>query len=930
MNTRLFGVALLIVSAISAASARPAYMAPTQSAANTRVAPAQSGQHPAGSPLIFIANAGQVAPDVRYMVQGEKGTLFIANDAIWLTAIDLQQSPASDAKAKPFSNMRPHSMMVTDHLHVSNVKISFVGANPHASIESFGRLPTHVSYFRGDPSAWQSDIPVWQGVRYTNLYPGIDLELSGASGELAARLKAQPGANLAAVRMRIDGADSQMLAGNQIRLRTRTGEIAFPLLQLDSGTTSGALAPSVQGSEIRTPFAASADAQTTDATTQASTDLSFSSFLGGSFDDIAWSIAADSSGATYVTGETFSPDFPTRPGSFDLLCGTDGHCDFNGQGYYRDAFVAKMNPQGSDLVYAAFLGGSGVDIGNDIAVNSAGEAAVTGATYSADFPSFIASAAANQGSSTTGTREVQAFVPSATQGAQPNSSTATDDAFVVKINAAGTQLVYSQIIFGGGSRDAAYDTGYGVAFDGFGSAYVSGSTATNDFNAFVIKLAPNGSLLFGPIFGGSGNDEGFDVAVSDNGSTVYVTGYTESSDFPTTSGAPDQSCGSDGTCDTQNGTSYSDAFIAKFNQFGTRTYGTYVGGNNVENGFGIVADQQGAAYITGVTFSADFPVSNDAYDTTLGGNRDAILAKLSPNGSNLSYATFLGGDNADQGVSLALAGGNNVLVTGWTLSADFPHTFKALQSSIGGGTDAFLALIDLAASKLRYGTFLGGTSNDEGFAVATDAAGGVNITGRTVSGDFPTTDGALDRAYASGFNCGTSQQPNDHPCYDGFIAKIRPTISNAPELVSEVNVPFSLINTAIGTGVIEAPPCDAYESNDDYKHPFTIQAGQSYSAKLCQNDKEDNYIFAISRKAKPRITVDIPQGLRGKVQVWLFDPTNPNNTICGYGDSNPIAQVVVSSCPALAPGQYIVVLYTDDSQQLFDNNSPYTLKVTLA
>jgi len=323
------------------------------------------------------------------------------------------------------------------------------------------------------------------------------------------------------------------------------------------------------------------------------TALAYGTFLGGSDDDWGNGIAVDSSGAAYVTGLTKSSDFPTTPGVFDPT--------HNG----GDAFVVKLNPYGTALAYGTFLGGSDDDWGNGIAVDSSGAAYVTGGTYSSDFPT--------------------------TPGAYDRTyNGGWYDAFVVKLNPYGTALAYSTFL-GGGDRDWGND----IAVDSSGAAYVTGVTYSSDFpttpgafdrtyhgngDAFVVKLNPYGSglqdLAYATFLGGSDDDGGRGIAVDSSGA-AYVTGWTKSSNFPTTQGAYDP---------THNG--YYDAFVVKLNPYGTAlAYATFLGGSDDDWGMSIVVDSSGAAYVTGWTWSPDFPTTPGAFDTTYN-DGDAFVVKL--------------------------------------------------------------------------------------------------------------------------------------------------------------------------------------------------------------------------------------------------------------------------------------------------------------
>jgi hypothetical protein len=388
----------------------------------------------------------------------------------------------------------------------------------------------------------------------------------------------------------------------------------------------------------------------------------------------------DSSGNAYLTGFTESSDFPTTAGAFDTT--------FNGS---TDVFVLKLDPTGASLVYSTFVGGSGHDgelggdhVGGGIAVDAAGAAYVTGLTLSADFP-------------TTG----GAFDTTINSGV----ANFVADAFVTKVNAAGTALVYSTFL--GGSAD---DTGHRVAVDAAGAAYVTGNTDSPDFpttvaafdttisgsrDAFVTKLDPTGtSLVYSTFLGGSSYDEGMGIAVDATGA-AYVAGIAGSTDFPTTAGAFDT---------TFNG-GHGDFFVAKLDPTGTPlVYSTFLGGSGFDGngsifGGGITVDPTGAVYVAASTSSPDFPTTGGAFDTTFnGGGADVFMTKVHPAGTSLAYSTFLGGSDFEEGLNIAVDTLGNAYVTGITHSGDFPTTAGAFDFTFNGFNDVFVAKLATAGS----------------------------------------------------------------------------------------------------------------------------------------------------------------------------------------------------------------------------------------
>jgi len=429
---------------------------------------------------------------------------------------------------------------------------------------------------------------------------------------------------------------------------------------------------------------------------------------------VGYSVAVDDDGAVYVTGKTDSPDFPTTPGAFDTTL----------NGYHVDAFVVKVNPSATGLVYATFLGGSSEDWGYGIAVDDAGAVYVTGDTSSSGFPT--------------------------TPGAFDTTFNGYKDAFVVKVNPSGTELAYASFLGG-----TSYDRGHGIAVDDAGAAYVAGETTSADFpttpgtfdtvyngysDAFVVKVNPSGTgLAYASFLGESSPEWSSSIAVNGAGA-AYVTGETFSSDFPTTPGAFDT---------THNGGV--DAFVVKVNPSATGlAYASFLGGSNCDRGYGIAVDGAGAAYITGETISADFPTTPGAFDTTQENSFDAFVVKVNPSATGLAYASFLGGNSGDRGYGIAVDGVGAAYVIGDTSSSDFPTTPGDFDSTHNGYCDAFVVKVNPSGTELAYASFLGGSNDEYGYGVAVDDAGAAYVTGETTSADFPTTPGDFDTTLNGG------------------------------------------------------------------------------------------------------------------------------------------------------------------------------------
>jgi hypothetical protein len=416
-----------------------------------------------------------------------------------------------------------------------------------------------------------------------------------------------------------------------------------------------------------------------------------------------------------------------------------GHCVGFAVGKYDARRALYIDP----LVFSTYLGGSSSDSGQGIAVDSAGNAYVTGATQSVDFP----------------------VTPGAFRTACNDCG---EDAFVAKLNSAGSALVYSTYLGG-----VVATQGFGIVVDGAGNAHVVGSTSSPVFPvtpgafqttcgdtcgmgyAFVTEINPAGSALIYSTYlgGGEGGNgqQGFGIAVDSVGST-YVTGYTDSTDFPVTTGAFQTTKGAN-----------SDAFVSQLNPTGSAlVYSTYLGGSGGDLAYGIALDSAGNAYVTGFTGSTDFPVTTGAFQTVCGSCygdlANAFLTKLNPAGSALVYSTYLGGSGTEQGLGIVVDGGGSAYVTGYTSSTNFP-TMNPIQPSLNGQQDAFVAMFNPTGSALVYSTYLGGSGDELGWGITLDSGGDAYIAGQTASTDFPVMHPS--QSYGGGQ-------------YDAFVTEISP------------------------------------------------------------------------------------------------------------------------------------------------------------
>jgi hypothetical protein len=644
-------------------------------------------------PLHFEANRGQTHDDVRFLSRGPGYGLYLtAGETVLVLG-------------------RPNPDAV--------VRMSLAGAAPKPRITGLEELPGKANYFIGnDPAKWQTNVPTYAKVQYRDVYPGIDLVYYGNQRQLEYDFVVAPGADPQRIVLDFKGVERlEIDAQGELVMHAAGGALRQhkPVIYQDiDGIRREIAGRYVMKSAHQVGFEVAAY----DKTQQLVIDpvLSYSTYLGGSGLEEGWSIAVDTTGSAYVAGNTESANFPTSAGALDTTLGGSS-----------DIFVTKLNATGTALVYSTYLGGSATEGGAiGIAVDSAGDAYVTGGTFSADFPT----------------------TPGAFQTTLPGGG----DAFVTKLNAAGSALVYSTYLGGTGHEGGVFR----IAVDTLGNAYVVGHTDSTDFPttpgafqtsfagvgaAYVTKLNAAGSALVYSTYLGESSiliggvfKELISIAV-DAAGNAYVAGGTTSNTFPTTALAFQPLFGG----------GLRDAFVTKLDVTGSAlVYSTYLGGSVDDQAWGVAVDTAGNAYVTGFTGSNDFPVSAAAFDTVLDGNIDAFVTKLNAAGSALVYSTYLGGSLDEGGAGIAVNSLGEAYVTGSTSSMNFPVTAGAPQTAFGGGlADTFITKLNAGGSALVYSTYLGGTSNDDGLGIALDTAGNAYAVGTTSSINFPTTPGAF-------------------------------------------------------------------------------------------------------------------------------------------------------------------------------------------
>lgn len=686
--------------------------------------------------LSFELNRGQADSNVKFLARGNGYSL-------WLTPTEAVLALRADRQT-------------TDIL-----RTKLVGANKAARLVGLDGPKAVSHYFLGDdPKSWLANVPTYSRVRCEGVYPGVDLVYYGNQRELEYDFVIAAGVDPKIITMGLEGADRiRVDDGGDLVLSAARGDVRHhrPIVYQE---VNGQKRQVCGRYVLRGGNLVGFELGDYDARLPLVIDpvFSYSTYLGGSSADEIRGVAVDSSGSVYVTGNTISTNFYGVNAAQSL---------FSGPNFVEDAFVAKLNREGTALVYSTYLGGHGSDLGLAVAVDSSGSAYVTGQTTSTDFPT--------------------------TPGSFQTSPGGGNNVFVTKLSPAGNVLSYSTYLGGSGNQRAN-----AIAVDSAGSAYVTGKTSSADFptstsafqrglrgfeDAVVAKLSATGStLVYSTLLGGDGNtDEGFGIAVDATG-FAYVAGHTASINFPVSIGAFQRQFGGGGEF-------LGDAFVTKLNQSGTAlVYSTYLGGAEGEVGTALAVNAQGEACVTGTTRSSNFPTANAFQPANASGCidnfsncTDAFAAKLSQSGDQLVYSTYLGGASrgsspfqaGDSGAGIAVDQTGNAYVVGLTSSTDFP-AMNAIQRANAGNGDAFVVKLNVSGSPM-YSTYLGGPG-DEGATAIAAADGGAYVVGVATSHGFPTTGGS----FQTGFN---GSLESFALARDGFVVRI---ISDAPRIAAAV------------------------------------------------------------------------------------------------------------------------------------------------
>jgi PKD repeat protein len=655
-------------------------------------------------PLSFIENQGQAPDAVKYQVNAAGHSIAFEPDRIVLTA----------------------SQDVNDTTRSAEVTMTFPGSSASPAIAGLERLPGNVSFFLGnDSTKWQSDVPTYRSIEYQQLYPGVDLRYNGTLGVLKREFVVAPGASPDQIAIAYDGIDGLALAADGSLAITTSLGVLTDEAPVAYQAIDGVKVPVTSSYRLKDDGTVGFTIGAYDQSRPLIIDptLLYSSYFGGSSSEEIHRVRLDSAGNIYIAGQTTSADLPVQ------------NANQGSRGGSTDAFVTKLNPEGTAVLYSSYLGGSGNEAAQGLSVDGAGNIYLSGGTKSTDFP-------------------LQSPIQTAV-----NDTTA---GFVTKLNPSnppGSQLVYSTYL--GSTSTTVYDTGaLGIAVDSSGDAYVTGYSFSTTLpvtadaaqrtnggrsDAYLAKIAPDGSLSYFTYLGGSLDEGSITYTACSTGcclmgigldpaGNVYVTGSTKSSNFPTLN--PFQS--------VIGAANRFDVYVAKYTSNGSKVYASYLGGSGPDQPNDLAVDAAGAVFVTGVTQSTNFPRVNPA-QSTIKGTVSSFITKINPSGTAVEYSTYWGGTGStNNGNNIAVDAAGNAYVAGITTASDFP-LINGTQQAFGGSTDGYVVKLAPSGSTALYSTVVGSSNNDYFYGIAVTDQGDAVVGGSTTSATYPTTDSAYQK-----------------------------------------------------------------------------------------------------------------------------------------------------------------------------------------
>lgn len=860
----LFSLAVMLVASVHAAQPAQPTSPVAVGSANSMSSTPRVVQGFGEIPLHFEANTGQTDGKVKFLSRGSGYTLFLTPTE---TVLTLRKSTNEPPKQGHLSEIKSGSATV--------VRMKLLGANAAPKITGENQLPGTSNYFLGnDSKQWRTNVPQYSKVRYREVYPGIDLIYYGNQRQLEYDLVVSPGADPNAIRLAFEGAKKLSLdAEGNLILHTQDSELVqrAPLVYQEVGGKRQNIAGRyLLGSKNEVAF----ELASYDSSRPLIIDPTFiySTHIPGT--NTVDVVATDAAGNAYIAGTTGSVDFPATGGGFQTA--PSGGVD---------AFVMKLNPAGTAVVYATYLGGDDYDVVSGIAVDDAGGTYVIGLTNSTNFPVGAG-----------------AF--------QPVKHGRWGDSFVAKLNATGSALEYSTFLgtsesagIGGiavdGARHAAYVAGWATDIPTTPGAFQPdcrpGRYVTTCQNAFVAKLNPTGTALVYSTYLGVGG--GVSKIALDADGNAYVIGATESNDFPTTPGAFQSSCPVDGL-----GNAYG-YFITKLNPTGSDlVYSTRFCGAVPSD---IAVDGSGHAYLIGQGGS---PPLVNPLPGIAGQTPRPFVTKLAADGTALVYSTGLGGSwsqwegcsNAEWYAAIAADYAGNAYVTGLTCFRDFPLV-NPLQSSLSRdwSGDGFVAKLSPAGA-LLFSTYLGSewVYNDQsiegGRDIAVDPQGNVYVVGVSDGFYFPTINALYpDPSWGYGYK---------YVVKIGFADNTLAGTSTSPPPIDGVSLTFDSVAQSGTTGVTKqafggalepVPPGFTFGQPPTY-FDITTTAVFAGSIEVCISYADVDYGITVGIKL-----FHSENGVWNDITVPPVDTAN--KIVCGVVTSLSPFVILKAPMPPLRP-----------------------------
>ncbi|MGA1872152.1 MAG: fibronectin type III domain-containing protein [Thermoplasmatota archaeon] len=710
-------VLLLLIGSLSVVAAATAGVGTGISLSKDPSVVGKPGVDISGSGIgYFTENAGQWAPGIEFVASSSFGSVGFGRGGMYY---NLVERDIDIDLWTPGASHGPDAIL--KRCEACIIRIDFEGSNEEGPVGA-GLLAHRSNFFLGDePSEWRTDVRNFNRIVYRDIWDGIDMIYHFDGGFLKYDIVIDPGADPGEIRFGMEGqtdlgiVDGGLRAGTPIGIDLMDGspEVYY---EDDPGSRIDSSFELLDGRSYSFHLG-----EYDPSRTLVIDPLVYSTYVGGSDIECAFTMEADRSGSAYAAGTTMSSNFPLSTGAYDTSLNNS-----------LDGFVYKISADGSKLDYCTFFGGSGDEMIYDIDVDGMGYVHFTGDTYSLDFP----------------------LTERGYNGTSNRTSDSTD-VFAGKLGPGGSTLVYSALI--GGMYDEQPCT---VIAGGSGNVYLTGHTYSADFpmttdafddtfnegeansEVFLCELSSSGSsLAYSTYIGGYSSDLAMDMTIDESG-YLYITGNTGSDDFPTSRGCFDS---------TQSG--FLDSFVLKFDIRGSDiVYSTYLGGTQLTVTLSIAVDASGNAYVVGETGCTDHPITNGAFDTSFnGGDSDGFVTKMNPTGTSPVYSTYIGGDSMEGLSSIRLDDKGCAYLTGMTQSYDYPTTFGAYDRTNNGGMmDAVFSKLDPSGSSLEYSTYIGGNEDDVGYSVDLNENGDAYIAGFTSSANFPMTSGAFQMSFGGG------------------------------------------------------------------------------------------------------------------------------------------------------------------------------------